>query len=339
MPLRIPFETIHQEIERVLLSRGVNADQAELCATIIANNSIDGVTSHGVTRFPHFISTIDNGLLQKNVEPERVATFGAIERWAGKRGLGPVMATRFMARATELAAEYGIGCVAAQDTTHWLRGGTYGLQAAAKGFAAICWTNARPAMPAWGGTRLRLGNNPIVFALPGDPPVIADLALSQFSYGKIQEAALAGKTLPVPAGYALDGELTQDPRAILESLKAGAYRLLPMGFWKGSALSFILDAMAAILSGGFAAKEVETASPADVGISQVFIAFDLNRMIPAAERDARLAELVSYLKTGRGDDEPEEVRFPGEGGWTQRAKNLEQGAPVDETVWATITAL
>lgn len=338
MPLRIPFETIHREIERVLLSRGVNGEQADLCARIIASNSIDGVTSHGVTRFPHFISTIDDGLLQKNVEPEPLASFGAIERWDGKRGLGPVMATRFMARATELAAGNGIGCVAAQNTTHWLRGGTYGLQAAEKGFAAICFTNARPAMPAWGGKKLRLGNNPIVFAVPGNPPLLADLALSQFSYGKIQEAALAGKTLPVAAGYALDGEMTNDPQAILESLKAGAYRLLPMGYWKGSALSFIVDAMVAILSGGFAAKEVETASPADVGISQVFIAFDVKRMMPEDDLNQRIAELVSYLKTGR-NDEAEDVRFPGEGAWAQRSYNLEHGAPVDETVWAKITSL
>lgn len=338
MALRVPFDTIKREIERVLRSRGINAADAELCARIIASNSIDGVTSHGVTRVPHFIGTIEDGFLQKNVEPTRISSFGAIERWDGKRGLGPVMATHFMARATELAAENGIGCVAAQNTTHWLRGGTYGLQAAEAGFAAICFTNARPAMPAWGGTKLRLGNNPIVFAVPGDPPLLADLALSQFSYGKIQEAALAGKTLPVPAGYALDGEMTRDPQAILNSLKAGAYRLLPMGYWKGSALSFIVDAMAAILSGGMAAKEVETASPADVGISQIFIAFDLNRMLPPDELNLRIAELVAYLKLGR-NDEAEDVRFPGEGTWTQRRDNLEHGAPVDETVWAKITAL
>jgi 3-dehydro-L-gulonate 2-dehydrogenase len=338
MSIRIRHDIIEQEVTRVLAARGVNDAQTAICARVIAENSLDGVTSHGVTRFPHFVGTIDQGLIVPNVEPELVASFGAIERWDGKRGLGPVMATRFMARATELAAENGIGCVAARNTTHWLRGGTYGLQAARQGFAAICWTNARPGMPAWGGTNLRLGNNPIVFALPGEPPMLVDIALSQFSYGKIQEAALAGRKLPVPGGIGFDGQPTDDAGEIIATLKAGAYRLLPMGYWKGSALAFMLDAMAALLAGGLASREVETETTADVGISQVFVSIDLKRMMSPKDLQARLDELVAHLKTGH-DGVAEDVRFPGEGAARQRAHNLKHGAPVDETVWAAVTAL
>lgn len=338
MDVRIPYETIKAEATRVLRARGVNAEQSEICAAIIADNSRDGVTSHGVTRFPHLIGTIDDGLVRINVEPGLVAAFGAIEQWDGRRGIGPVMATRFIARATELAAENGIGCVAARNTTHWLRGGTYGLQAAERGFAAICWTNARPGMPAWGGTRLRLGNNPIVFAAPGDPPMLLDIALSQFSYGKIQEAAMAGRSLPVPGGYALDGALTEDPRAILESLRAGAYRLLPMGYWKGSGLAFALDALAALLSGGLASREVETETPADVGVSQVFIAFDVERLAGTEAAAARMRELVEHLKGGH-DGVAEAVHAPGEGASRTREANLRDGVLVPEAVWQAFLAL
>ena len=37
---------------------------------------------------------------------------GAIERWDGHRGFGPLNAKRAMDRACELAKENGIGCVA-----------------------------------------------------------------------------------------------------------------------------------------------------------------------------------------------------------------------------------
>lgn len=338
MSLRVSADEISAEVRRVLGSRGVDPGQIDIMAEIITTNSMDGVTSHGVTRFPHFVGTIDQGLIKPNVEPQAVGRFGAIEQWDGQRGLGPVMATRFMERATQLAGEHGIGCVAARNTTHWLRGGTYGLQAARKGFAAICWTNARPGMPAWGGSKLRLGNNPIVFALPGNPPVLVDIALSQFSYGKIQEAAFAGKQLSVPGGIGFDGKPTTDAQEIIETLKAGAYRLLPMGYWKGAALAFVLDAMAALLSGGLASREVETETTADVGISQVFIAFDLARLVSPEERDARIAELVAHLKSGHAG-EPEDVRFPGEGAEAKRRENAEKGAPVDPGVWATVKAL
>lgn len=338
MTLRIRHQDIEEQTRRALTRRGVGAEQAAVCARIVAENSLDGVTSHGVTRLPHLIGTIDQGLVARDAEPELVAGFGAIERWDGRRGLGPVMATRFMARAMDLAATNGIGCVAARNTTHWLRGGTYGLQAARAGFAAICWTNARPGMPAWGGTRLRLGNNPIVFALPGDPPMLVDMALSQFSYGKIQEAALAGRRLPVAGGIGFDGRPTDDAREIIETLKAGAYRLLPTGYWKGSALAFMLDAMAAVLADGMATREVETESPADVGISQVFIAIDVNRMVATEALQPRLDELAAYLRQGHSG-EAEDVRFPGEGAQRQRRDNLEHGVPVDETVWQAVLAL
>ncbi len=336
--IRVPFETIQAQVERILSSRGVDPNQVRLCAEIIATNSIDGVTSHGVTRLPHFVGTIDQGLLNKHARPHHIGGLSAVERWDGERGLGPAMATQFMARAMELARTHGIGCVAAQNTTHWLRGGTYGLQAAREGMAAICWTNARPGMPAWGGTKPRLGNNPIVFALPADPPLLVDMALSQFSYGKIQEAALAGRMLPVPAGYDLVGELTVDPQAILESLRAGSYRLLPIGYWKGAGLAFVLDAMAAVLSGGLASYEVESETQADIGISQVFIAIDLAQLGVTEGVEERVRELVHHLRHGH-DNEPEAVRFPGEGTARQREENLRLGAPVDESVWASILAL
>lgn len=335
MSIRISSDNVKHEILRVLKSRGVNNDQAQVCAEIIVNNSLDGVTSHGVTRFPHFIGTIDDGLIIPNVEPEQIGAFGAIERWDGKRGLGPVMATRFMARAVELAKANGIGCVAARNTTHWLRGGTYGLQAARAGFASVSWTNSRPGMPAWGGTQPRLANNPIIFALPGDPPIILDMALSQFSYGKIQEAAFAGRKLPVPGGIGFDGKPTDDATEIIETLKAGCYKLLPMGYWKGAGLAFTLDAMAALISGGLASAEVETETSADVAICQVFIAIDLKRMMEGENLQERLDTMIDYLKNGH-DNVPDPVQFPGEGTAARRAVNDAEGIPVDPSVWETI---
>lgn len=338
MTIRVPVDDVRSKVHAVLLARGVNEDQAAICSDIIVQNSIDGVTSHGVTRFPHFIGTIDDKLIVPNVEPECVQAFGAIERWDGKRGLGPVMATRFMARAMQLADANGIGCVAARNTTHWLRGGTYGLRAARAGYASVSWTNSRPGMPAWGGTQPRLGNNPIVFALPGDPPVVLDMALSQFSYGKIQEAAFAGRKLPVPGGVGFDGNPTDDAGEIMETLKAGCYRLLPMGYWKGAGLAFILDAMAALLSGGLASPQIEKETTADVDISQVFIAIDLKRMMEGEDLQGRLDAMIDYLKNGH-DNVPDQVRFPGEGTEIQRRKNTEEGIPVDESIWETINTL
>ena len=83
-----------------------------------------------------------------------------------------------------LARTHGIGLVALAETSHWMRGGSYGWQAADRGLFAICWSNTLPNLPAWGTVTPGLGNNPLVLAIPrADGPVVLDMAMSQFSYG------------------------------------------------------------------------------------------------------------------------------------------------------------
>ena len=92
--------------------------------------------------------------------------FGAFERWDGHRGFGPLNAKLAMDRAVELAKEFGMGIVALGNNNHWMRGGNYGWQAADQGCIGICWSNTCPNMPAWGGMDRKIGNNPLIFAVP-----------------------------------------------------------------------------------------------------------------------------------------------------------------------------
>ena len=71
-----------------------------------------------------------------------------------------------MARAIALARAHGIGCVALANTNHWMRGGSYGWQAADAGVIGICWTNTLANLPPWGAADPRIGNNPLVIAVP-----------------------------------------------------------------------------------------------------------------------------------------------------------------------------
>ncbi|MDP1466090.1 Ldh family oxidoreductase, partial [Klebsiella pneumoniae] len=62
--------------------------------------------------------------------------------------------------------------------------------------------------------------------------MVSDMALSQFSYGQIAEHRINEKPLPVPGGYDTSGEITTDASEIEKT-----WRVLPIGFWKGSGLS------------------------------------------------------------------------------------------------------
>ena len=69
-------------------------------------------------------------------------------------------------------------------------------------------------------------------------------------------------------GYNQKGNLTKNAKDIYET-----WRPLPIGYWKGSGLSLLLDLIATILSGGNSTSKLSK-SKIDSGMSQIYIAID-----------------------------------------------------------------
>jgi 3-dehydro-L-gulonate 2-dehydrogenase len=331
--IRIPYTELVETLERALLKLGFMPERAALGARLFAETTRDGVYSHGLNRFPRFVAMIRNGCIDIDAHPELRMNSGALERWDGQRGPGNLNAYQSMERAIALARQHGLGCVALANTNHWMRGGTYGWQAAEAGLIGICWTNTLPNLPPWGASDPRLGNNPLVIAVPRSAGhVVLDAALSQFSYGALTSYQMKGELLPVDGGYDLAGHLTRDPAAIEASKRA-----LPIGFWKGSGLSLALDLIAALLSGGNATHQIPADPEREAGVSQVFLAINLPAL-DAGGGAARLADrIVAHLQLPPGKDK--RVRYPGEKTLQTRRENLALGVPVNPAVWREVQAL
>ena len=92
-PMRIPYQQLQQEFERVLRKYGLSPERAARCATIFAENSLVGVASHGLNRFPGLIDFIQKGYVNPQAEVEKVAGAGAWEQWDGNLGLAHTMPT------------------------------------------------------------------------------------------------------------------------------------------------------------------------------------------------------------------------------------------------------
>jgi 3-dehydro-L-gulonate 2-dehydrogenase len=329
--LRVPFDRVVEVLAAVLRDLGFTPPRAHRSATLFAEASRDGVASHGLNRFPRFVRQVRAGHVDVHAEPVLVGAHGSRERWDGRLGPGNLNAEAATARAVTLARDHGIGLVALRNTNHWMRGGTYGWQAAAAGCAFVGWTNTTPNMPPWGGAAPRLGNNPLVVAVPhSDAPVVLDMAMSQYSYGRLEAASQRGERLPVPGGFDRDGHLTCDPARVLETS-----RVLPIGYWKGSGLSLALDLLAAGLSGGDATLDIGR-RPDEHGLSQVFIAIDM--AADAAGPAALVNRVRDDLMAAAGDDPSgAAVRLPGDGVRRARVESLALGVPVEEPVWEAIT--
>lgn len=325
----IPFTELQSTFKQILIKHSFSEKKAELIATVFAENSRDGVSSHGLNRFPSFIQLIKEGFVKPDVEPELLDKTAMIEHWDGQLGAGIYNAKHCMQRAIDISKENGIGMVTLKNTNHWMRGGTYGWQAADAGCIGICTTNTIANMPPWGGKEPRLGNNPIVIAVPYSKcHVILDMAVSQYSYGALHEYKLDNKTLPVAGGYNEKGELTNDPAEIYKT-----QRVLPIGFWKGSGLSLVTDVLLTALTGGRSVKQI-TESEIESGITQLFISIYKEEL-----HEGLINEIIHYTKSSEPSEPGGQIFYPGEKTLLTRMEGLEKGVVVNEKVWNKVRGL
>ncbi len=331
--MRISFKEIQGTLNHILLDHGFTPEKAGILSKVFTESSLDGVYSHGLNRFPRFINDIKKGIVKVKEEPEKINNYGNIEQWNGNLGPGILNALSCMSKAMKIAGSSGIGCVALSNTNHWMRGGTYGWQAADNGYIGICWTNTQPNMVAWGGKDPVLGNNPLILAIPRkEGNIVLDMAMSQYSYGKMQAYAHEGKELEFVGGLDGIGSLTKDPQEIISNESA-----LPIGFWKGSGLSFILDILAAILAKGDPTVRVGSRSE-EYGLSQVFIAINM-KWLDNKYSSGIIQEVVQNLHNSAPKGNGEKTYYPGEKTLLTRIENQKFGIPVNPEIWEIIKNL
>lgn len=332
--LFIPALEMESEFNRILLKLGFSDAKASRCAGIFTDSSIDGVYTHGVNRFAAFVNYVKKGYVQPAAEPTLANKSGSIEQWNGNLGPGPLNAIAATERVMQISAESGIGCVGLSNTNHWMRGGTYGWQAAKKGFVFIGFTNTIANMPAWGGKDKKLGNNPLVIALPyKDEAIVLDMAMSQYSFGALELAKMKKETLRVNGGFDTDGNITRDPTAIIAS-----QRPLAMGYWKGAGMALLLDILATILSGGLPTHEIGKRG-GEYGLSQVFIAIDISKLATHSTISIVLENIISDYHQSAAIDTTNKIVYPGERVLNTRKINTERGIPVIPQVWEGIVKL
>lgn len=193
----------------------------------------------------------------------------------GRNGFGFLAAHAGMARAIEMAQEFGIGFVSVKHSNHFGMSARVVQQALDAGMMSLVFTNSSPALPVWGGREKLMGVSPLACGAPAgkERPFILDMAPSVAARGKIYKAKRRGEK--IPGDWALDkeGRPTEDPEEALGGV------MLPMGGPKGSALAVMMDVFSGVLSGsafaGHVTNPYDPSKPADVGHFLVAIKPDL----------------------------------------------------------------
>jgi 3-dehydro-L-gulonate 2-dehydrogenase len=332
--IMIPADEMQEFLTGILLKYGFTKLRSLECASVFTDSSLDGIYTHGVNRFSRFVQYVKEGYVNPDAMPSLENKFGGIEQWNGNLAPGISNAIYATGIVMKLAEQHGIGCVALGNTNHWMRGGTYGWQAAKAGFIFIGWTNTIANMPAWGAKDTKLGNNPLVVALPYDgEAIVLDMAMSQYSYGSLELSAMKNEKLSVVGGFDINGNLTNEPSKILASNNP-----LPIGYWKGAGLSLLLDLLATILSGGLSTFELSK-KEVEHSLSQVFIAIDISKLSNHSAIAKTIKAILNDYHHSIPVDETKKIVYPGERVLLTRKNNLANGIPVLKKVWDEIKQL
>lgn len=336
--LYIKKQEMQSVMQKALENAGCDQARAQQLARIITENTMDGSTTHGANRFPRLVAEVQSGVVSLEGQMQKVSGFGGLEVWDGGFGFGVLNAEQASERVIALAKEHGIGCVSLRNSNHWMRPGRYGWNMAKAGMIGICWSNTSRNMPVWGASDVRMGNNPIVLAVPSaDGPVLVDMAMSQFSNGKLEVAKQKGESMPMPCGWDADGNLTNDPETVLKTK-----RLLQTGYWKGSAFAMAMDLACLVSSLGMSTPKIDESKKtknAETGHSQMFIAIHCAAVADPETADRLLKEAEEAYLSSQPDGSGTPIRIPGRRISRKRAQAEAEGVPVLEGTWKKILEL
>ena len=331
-PQRIPFTQLRETLARIFERHGTSPQVAALLADNCASAERDGAHSHGVFRMPGYLSTLASGWVDGRAVPEvqdAAPGFIAVDARNG-------FAQPAYAAARELlvakARANGIALLAIRNSHHFAALWPDVEPLAEQGLVGLALVNSMACVVPHGGTRPLFGTNPIAFAAPreGHPPLVFDLATSAMAHGDVQIAAREGRQLPPAHGVDAAGQPTCDPRAVLDG---GA--LLPFGGHKGSALSMMVELLAAALTGGNFSFDFDWSGHPGAQTprtGELIIAID-----PAKSAGRSFAQRCNDLveaMAGAGQQ-----RQPGQQRQRQRAQSLREGVPLPAATWAELQRL
>ncbi len=290
-----------------------------------------GQSGHGLRRVPAYGGQAKVGKVDGFAQPQLSRPSPAVLRIDAGNGYAYPALDLAVAELPAVAREQGIALAAISRSHH---AGVMGLTVerfADQGLVALMVANAPASMAPWGGKTPVFGTNPIAFAapLPGDEPVVIDLALSKVARGKVMAARQQGASIPADWAFDRDGRPTTDAEEAL------AGTMVPAGDVKGAALAFMVEILAAGLTGANYAFEASSlfddkGAPPALGHTIIAINPEATSAVDTALRLALLAGEITR--------DPN-VRLPGRRGQSARRLALSEGIDVEDEVIAAIKRL
>jgi len=232
-------------VVKALTANRTSVGNARSVAEALVLAEADGIKGHGLSRVPSYAAQALSGKVDGFAQPTLGVPAPATLVIDAAHGFAFPALDLAIDALPDVCRRQGVAVAAIGRSHHCGAAGQHVERLAGAGLVALFFANTPQGIAPWGGRRGLFGTNPIAFGapLPDREPVIVDLSLSKVPRGSILVAKQKGER--IPEGWALDpeGRPTTDPDAAIKGT------MVPLGDAKGTALAFMVEMLAAGLTG------------------------------------------------------------------------------------------
>ena len=342
----IGWETIINFMKDAFEAAGVPAEDAEICADVLAESDRRGINSHGCNRFkPIYIDRINAGILNPVTEYEVLKETPTTLVVDAHDGMGMVASYKAMQTIIEKAKTYGMAMAAIRNSSHYGIAGYWVTMATKENMIGITGTNARPSIAPTFGVENMLGTNPLTVGMPTDEefPFVLDCATSISQRGKIEYYARNGMDTPAGMVIGRDGSAMTDSDHILEALVAGDAALAPLGGigeelagYKGYGYATIIEVLSAALQGGSFLKALtgfdEQGNKRPYHLGHFFIVIDPEAFMGADVFKKTCGDILRALRDSEKAPGQERIYTAGEKEYMAWLERKDKGVPINASV-------
>jgi L-2-hydroxycarboxylate dehydrogenase (NAD+) len=288
---------------------------------------------------PLYVRRIKAGGINRHPEIKVLEERPATALLDGDNGMGHLVMRRAAQLAIEKAKQTGVGWVGARMSNHAGPAALYAMMPLAHDMIGLYFAvGSNNHLPPTGSAEALLGTNPIAVAIPAgkEPAVVMDMPPTVAAFGKVRMKAALGE--PMPVGWMID----RDGKPLTDAARAAEGHLLPIGDYKGYALSLIIGLLAGPLNGAAFGRGIvdflkHPATATNTG--QSVLAVSVDAFCPADLFKAHVDAAVRTIRESQRLPGVERVWLPGEQSHTKRLDRLADGVPIPPTLRKNLDAL
>src|ERR1700735_3617166 len=326
-------------IAEALTKVGLPEPDADSVAALMTEADLQGSDGHGVSRLPQYIRRIKAGGFNVRPNIRVVREQAGMALLNGDKGMGHLVMKRAAEIAIEKARTTGIAWVSSQFSNHAGPASLYARMPLAHDMIGLYFAvgNANH-LPPWGGIDMLLSTNPIAIAVPAleEPALILDMATTVAAYGKVKVAAQQGNIMP--EGWMIDrqGQPLTDPDRADDGL------LLPIGGYKGAAMSLMFGLLAGTLNGAANGEDVvdfnkDDTTPTNTG--QAICVLDIKRFAEPTAFKRQVDAVIRQLHGSALLPGFDRIRLPGEDRAARIAERAANGIPIPTSLNSALDKL